>query len=510
MPARPRGRPALRRPTLDASVEQDVACPDMTDDLSLLDATGQADLVRRGEVSPTELVDAAVARVEALDPELNAVIHRRFERARVEAAGELPDGPFRGVPTLFKDLMCAMEGEPYHEGLRPLKDAGYRSPVTDNLARRLLGSGLVCLGRTNTPEIGLVPTTEPPAYGPTRNPWDTSRTTGGSSGGSAAAVASGMVPVAHGNDGGGSIRIPASCCGLVGLKPSRGRSSLGPRFGQISSPLPVENLLARSVRDVATALDVISRPFPGDPVVAPPLARAALDEVGVDPGRLRIGFLTTNPLDTGPVHPDCVAAAESAARALEELGHAVEPSSPAALADPELVMQFGVAWFAGAASTLDAHGRAIGRAITADDVEPLTWAMSEAGHAVTAAQYLSAVAAMERFGRELAGWWDGGFDLLLTPTLAEPPVPLGTFASTPDDPLAGFLRAGAFTPFTPPFNATGQPAVSLPWQENGDGLPIGVQLVAAYGREDVLVRLASQLEAAHPWASRRPPVHAAR
>lgn len=481
----------------------------MTDDLSLLDATAQAELVRRGDASPAELVDAAVARIEALNPQLNAVIHERFEAARTDAAGDLPDGPFRGVPTLFKDLMCAIEGEPYHEGLRPLKEAGYRAPATDNLARRLLASGLVCLGRTNTPEIGLVPTTEPPAYGPTRNPWDTSRTTGGSSGGSAAAVASGMVPVAHGNDGGGSIRIPASCCGLVGLKPSRGRSSLGPRVGQISSPLPVENLLARSVRDVATALDVISAPFPGDPVIAPALPRPARDEVGADPGRLRIGLLTANPLDTGPVHADCVAAAEDAARALEALGHAVEPAFPAALANPELVMQFGVAWFAGAAAGLDAFGAAIGRSITADDVEPLTWAMAEAGRAVTAEQYLAAVASMERFGRDVAAWWDGGFDLLLTPTLAEPPVPLGTFASPPDEPLAGFLRAGAFTPFTPPFNATGQPAVSLPWRENADGLPIGVHLVAAYGREDVLVRVASQVEAAHPWASRRPPVHAA-
>lgn len=481
----------------------------MTDDLSLLDATAQAELVRRGDASPAELVDAAVARIEALNPQLNAVIHERFEAARTDAAGDLPDGPFRGVPTLFKDLMCAMEGEPYHEGLRPLKEAGYRAPATDNLARRLLASGLVCVGRTNTPEIGLVPTTEPPAYGPTRNPWDTSRTTGGSSGGSAAAVASGMVPVAHGNDGGGSIRIPASCCGLVGLKPSRGRSSLGPRVGQISSPLPVENLLARSVRDVATALDVISVPFPGDPVIAPALPRPARDEVGADPGRLRIGLLTANPLDTGPVHADCVAAAEDAARALEELGHAVEPAFPAALANPELVMQFGVAWFAGAAAGLDAFGAAIGRAITADDVEPLTWAMAEAGRAVTSGQYLAAVASMERFGRDVAAWWDSGFDLLLTPTLAEPPVPLGTFASPPDEPLAGFLRAGAFTPFTPPFNATGQPAVSLPWRENADGLPIGVHLVAAYGREDVLVRVASQVEAAHPWASRRPPVHAA-
>jgi len=497
------------RGKLDAPAGYGVASGPMADDLSLLDATAQADLVRRGEASPAELLDAAIARVESLDPQLNAVIHRRFDRARDEASGDLPGGPFRGVPTLFKDLMCALEGEPYHEGLRPLKEAGYRSPVTDHVARRLLATGLVCLGRTNTPEIGLVPTTEPPAYGPTRNPWDPTRTSGGSSGGSAVAVASGMVPVAHGNDGGGSIRIPAACCGLVGLKPSRGRSSLGPRLGQISTPLPVDNLLTRSVRDVATALDAISEPFPGDPVIAPPLARPLRDEVGAAPGRLRIGLLTDNPLGTGPVHPHCVDAAESAARALEALGHAVEPAFPAALADPALIMQFGVVWFAGAAATLEAYGRAIGRAITADDVEPLTWAVAEAGRAVTATQHLAAITAMEHFGRDLAAWWAGGFDLLLTPTLAEPPVPLGTFRSPPDDPLAGFIRAGAFTPFTPPFNVSGQPAVSLPWTVDADGLPIGVQLVAAYGREDVLVRIASQVEEAHPWASRRPPVHAA-
>src|SRR6266536_4402677 len=313
----------------------------MTDDLAVLDATAQAELVRSGEISPLELVDAAITRIEKLNPELNSVIHTRFDRARAEAASAaLPDGPFRGVPTLFKDLMCAIEGEPYHEGMRFLKDNDYRPHYTDNLVRRFTEAGFVCCGRTNTPELGLVPTTEPVAYGPTHNPWDPSRTPGGSSGGSAGAGVTGMVPLAHGTDGGGSIRIPASCCGLVGLKPSRGRTSLGPRWGQLSVILTCELVLARSVRDVAGALDAVWRPFPGDPVIAPVPARPFVDEIGADPGRLRIGILTSNPLGTGEVHPACVAAAEDAGRLLESLGHRVEPSYPDAFADPEIFGPF--------------------------------------------------------------------------------------------------------------------------------------------------------------------------
>ncbi|HYV59508.1 MAG TPA: amidase, partial [Acidimicrobiia bacterium] len=313
----------------------------MTDDLAFLDATAQAELVRCGQVSPVELVDAAINRIEKLDPELNAVIHPRFDRARDEAAAAaLPDGPFRGVPTLFKDLMCAVEGEPYHEGMRFLKDNDYRPRYTDNLVHRFRDAGFVCCGRTNTPELGLVPTTEPATYGPTHNPWDTSHTPGGSSGGSAVAVATGMVPAAHGTDGGGSIRIPASCCGLVGLKPSRGRTSHGPRWGQLSAMLSCEMVLARSVRDVASVLDAVWEPFPGDPVIAPAPARPFADEVGADPGRLRVGILTKNLLGTGEVHPDCVAAAEDTARLLESLGHHVGQSYPDAFEDPETLVPF--------------------------------------------------------------------------------------------------------------------------------------------------------------------------
>lgn len=486
----------------------------MTDDLSLLDATAQAELVRSGEVSPLELVDAAIARIEKLDPDVNAVIHRRFERAREEAAsGDLPGGPFRGVPTLFKDLMCAMEGEPYHEGSRLLRDAGYRSPVTDQLARRYLDAGFVCLGRTNTPEFGLIPTTEPVAYGPSRNPWDLDRTTGGSSGGSAAAVAAGLVPLAHGNDGGGSIRIPASACGLVGLKPTRGRTSLGPRSSTLTASLNVELGLTHSVRDAAALLDALAGPGPGDTVTAPRPARPWAEEVGADPGALRIGILTDNPIDSGGVHPDCVAAAEDAARLLESLGHHVEPSYPRAASDPGLVMTFGTVWFAGVAAKLEQFETLLERpAVTADDVETGTWAMAESGRVITATQLLAAADEMQRFTRAIASWWrglgGGEFDLLLTPTLGEPPVPLGTFDSPPDNPLLGFFRSATFVPFTPIFNVTGQPAISLPLSWNGEDLPIGVQLVAAFGREDLLLRVAAQVERARPWTDRRPPVHA--
>jgi amidase len=481
----------------------------MTDDLAILDATAQAELVQRGDLSPVDLVDAAITRIEKLNPELNAVIHTRFDRAREEAASAaLPGGPFRGVPTLYKDLMAAMEGEPCHEGMRFLKDNDYRAGFTDNLVRRFTDAGFVCCGRSNVPELGLVPTTEPAAYGPTLNPWDPARTTGGSSGGSAVAVATGMVPVAHGNDGGGSIRIPASCCGLVGLKPSRGRTSLGPRFGQLTMLLNVELMLTRSVRDTARVLDAVWPPFPGDPLIAPAPARPFADEVGADPGRLRIGMLATNPMGGVEIDPDCVAAVDDAARLLESLGHRVETSYPETLENPELMGPFGVVWTAGTTHDVDDYAALVGKPITENDVEPLTWALAESGREVTASQYIDAVSSLQAFTRQLAEWWDGAFDLLLTPTLGEPPLPLGTFDAEPDNPLHGFFRAGQFVPFSAQFNITGQPAISLPLSWTAEGLPIGSQLVAAYGREDVLLRVAAQLEQARPWGDRRPPVRA--
>jgi amidase len=481
-------------------------------ELAFMDAIAQADLVRRKEASPLELVDAAIARVEALNPTLNAVIHPLFDKAREQARATLPDGPFRGVPILFKDLQCAVEGDPYHRGTNALKRAGFRAQHTDDLAVRYLEAGFVCIGRTNTPEFGLVPTTEPHAYGASRNPWDTERTTGGSSGGSAAAVASGMVAVAHANDGGGSIRIPASCNGLVGLKPSRGRTSQGPLSGHLTSPLTVEGCVSRTVRDSAAVLDTLWRPFPGQPVVAPAPARPFADEVGADPGRLRVGVLTSNPLGTGDVDAECVAAVESAVRLLESLGHIVEHEYPKAFEDPAVVGHFTALWDAGLADEIADVGRTLGRAVTADDVEPLTWAMYQGGLEVTAQQLLDAVHALEHFGRDVATWWeplDGsrGFDILVCPTLAEPPVPLGTFEHE-EVPILGFVRAAQFAPFCAGFNLTGQPGISLPLHWSASGLPVGVHFAAAYGREDVLLRLASQLEAASPWAARTPPVRA--
>ena len=476
-------------------------------DTTWLDATAQAELVRSGAVSPIELVDAAIERVERVNPQLNAVIHPLFDAARETAKGDLPDGPFRGVPIVFKDLGCAVAGDPYHEGLAIAKRLGFRATRTDELARRYFDAGFVCIGRTNAPEMGLVPTTEPYAYGPTRNPWNLDRTTGGSSGGSAAAVASGMVPVAHANDGGGSIRIPASCCGLVGLKPSRGRVSGAPFFDPLYSMLTVELCVSRSVRDTAAILDAVHGASIGDTVAAPAPARPYRDEVGADPGRLRIGILTHDPLSGATAKPECIAAVDDAARLLESLGHHVERSYPKALDDPGLVGHFTALWAGGLAADIAAWETALGEPITANDVEPLTWGLTEMGRATTAVAYVTAQAALVNKTREVAQWWADGFDLLLTPTLAEAPVPLGTF-DTPDEPILGFMRAAEFTPFTPGFNITGQPAISLPTATSSDGLPIGIHLAGAFGREDLLLRVAAQIEAAAPWADRHPPVHA--
>jgi len=481
----------------------------MSDELAFLDATAQAELVRQRKASPRELVDAAIARIERLNPELNAVITQRFEKARAEAASpELPGGPFRGVPFLVKDLICHTAGDPYHAGMRFLRELGWVERYDTHLAARFRAAGFVFLGRTNVPELGPMTTTEPVAYGPTHNPWDPGRSPGGSSGGSAAAVASGMVPVAHANDGGGSIRIPSSECGLVGLKPSRGRTSLGPDVGEGWGGFSVEHVVARSVRDTAAVLDAVAGYLPGDPYTAPPPARPFRDEVGAPPGQLRVGLLVTAPGGHPPVHPECATAAREAARLLASLGHRVEESSPPALADTEAARAAITVVSAATARDLAYWSERTGRTIGAGDVEPMTWAIAEMGRTVTASDYIRAIEYLHAHTRQVAAWWAEGFDLLLTPTLPEPPPRLGEFDSAPDDPLRGFTRAGDFVTFTMPFNVTGQPAISLPLHWSADGLPIGVQLAAAYGREDVLLRVATQLEGARPWSGRRPRVHA--
>lgn len=477
-------------------------------DIAKLDATAQAELVRTVEVSAKELTLTAIERAEALNPELNAIIHPLYEQGFEYSRGELPDGPFRGVPFLFKDLGAGLAGQPLHMGMKGLKEADFRLPVDTFLGARFRAAGFVTIGKTNTPELGLVPTTEPAAYGPTRNPWDLARSPGGSSGGSAAAVAAGIVPIAHASDGGGSIRTPASCCGLVGLKPSRGRTTLGPLIGDTMSGVTVEHVVARSVRDVALALDATHGPAPGDPYVAPPPERPYVEELGADPGPLRIAVVT-EPLGIPDIEidPVVVAATRSAAKLLEGLGHNVDENGPAIGTSPDLIETFLTRWYAGVTEVVDQLGLLLGRRLTPDDVEPLTWAMAGEGRRRHAGEYLAAVSQHQAIGRMLGLWFDAGHDLLLTPTLGEPPPPLGSFADDPEDPLRRIQRGVKIAAFTALINATGNPAISLPL-EMSDGLPIGIQLVAPLGREDVLLRVAAQLEEAHPWAERVPQVFA--
>ena len=478
-------------------------------DLARLDATGQAELVRTGQASPTERVDAAIARIEAVDPQLNAVIHERFEKARAEAAGDLPDGPFRGVPFLLKDLEAHQAGEPHHGGLKVLAREGWIAPADDHLTRRVRQAGLVVLGRTNTPELGTTISTEPEAHGPTRNPWDTEYSAGGSSGGSAAAVASLMVPAAHASDGGGSIRIPASENGLVGLKPTRARVSEGPRSGDSWAGATVHGTVTRTVRDTAALLDALAGAEVGDPYPAPPLPGPLADEVGRDPGRLRIGVLERPLLPGVEGDPDVADAVATAAELLGELGHHVTDDHPEAMEDGHFIDAFTTVVSVSVAADLAAWGTAIGRELTADDVEERNWMFAAIGQATTAPQYLQAVQWQQSWTRRMAGWWAGdgtepGFDLLVCPVLNGPPPPLGWIT----DPVEGLGRVTAIMQFTAQFNVTGQPAISLPLSWNDAGLPIGVQLVAPFGREDLLIRIASQLEVAAPWADKVPPVHA--
>ncbi|HVN87381.1 MAG TPA: amidase [Candidatus Binatia bacterium] len=480
----------------------------MPDAFSALDATAQANLVRRREVSPLELVDAAIARIEHVNPALNAVITPLFEKARAQAqSGDLPNGPFRGVPFLLKDIGAHSAGDPFHAGMRALRDRQWSEAHDTHLAAKFRAAGFIFVGKTNTPELGLLPTTEPAAYGATRNPWDPARSPGGSSGGAAAAVASRMVPAAHATDGGGSIRIPASHCGLVGLKTSRGRVSLGPDVSERWAGCAVENSVTRSVRDTAAILDAIAGYVPGDPYTAPAPAAPFTTNVGADPGRLRIGFTVTAPSGM-PVDRECAAAVESAAQLLASLGHTLEPSYPAALGDNELTRAFGTLLACATAHAINVWSGKTGQAIDADGVEPMTWIFAELGRQASSRDYLHALQFAQQHARRITDWWAQGFDLLLTPTTAEPPPLLGSFASTPDNPLAGLLRATPFSTFTSAFNLTGQPAISLPLAWTETGLPIGIQLIAAYAREDLLIRVASQLERARPWIDRLPAVHA--
>jgi amidase len=469
------------------------------DDMRWLDATAQAELVANGELTARELAELSIARIEKLDGSVNAVIHRRFERVLEEIDSGLPAGPFHGVPLLIKDLFADSAGDPAHQGNRALRDVGWTAQRDSWLVARLRSAGFAFLGRTNTPEFGLVPVTEPQTYGPCRNPWDLSRSPGGSSGGSAAAVAAGMVAVAHASDGGGSIRIPASMCGLVGLKPSRGRTTLGPDGDE--SGLSVQHVVARSVRDTASLLDVLRGAGPGDLVVAPPPARPYVSEVTVPPAPLRVGILDSSP--AGGLDPECQAAVRTAARLLGQLGHAVSDDHPRI--DPDASRSFGARWVVNARTRLNWLARLLGREVSAADVEPLTWAMAAVGETQSAVDYAAAVSTGSALARQFGQWWTD-HDLLVTPTLGQLPPLIGELEPPADDPFATQERTSQLVPFTTHFNVTGQPAISLPLHVSAARLPVGVQLVAAYGREDLLIQVAAQLEDAAPWADRTPPL----
>ena len=483
----------------------------MTDDVGWLDATGQAELVAAGEVTAVELVDAAIARVERLDPALNAVPLRMFEQARSRAAGALT-GPFAGVPFVMKNLGASLHGEPFTAGVKVLARERFVYPGPDAfLAARFRDAGLITVGKGNVPEMAIRAVTEPESYGPTHNPWKLGFSCGGSSGGSAVAVASGMVPAAHATDGGGSIRIPASECGLVGLKPSRGRVSAGPSAGQVWKGLAYEFAVTRSVRDTAGLLDVAAGSEPGDPFAAPSPTRPYREEVGADPGPLLIGLLDRSPSAWPTLHADCVAAARDAAALLEALGHVVEPEHPEVIDRIDYRPEFLTILASHVRDELDGLGSALGRVLTEEDMEDWTWALGEHGRSITLPEYLAADRVFNEFSRGMGAWFanrfgpEERFDLLLSPTLLTPPPPHGSMDTPPGDPLRVFDVLHEFLPFTPIANVSGQPAISLPLWWNAAGLPVGVQLLAGYGREDLLLRIAAQLEAARPWSARRPP-----
>lgn len=462
-------------------------------ELATLDAIAQAELVRAREVTAGELVDAAVDRIERLNPGLNAVVHLAAERARREAAAVDSTLPLAGVPFLLKDLVVRREGFPATDGSRAA--AGRVAARDSELVRRYLGAGLVALGQTNTAEFGVTPTTESELFGPARNPWDPRRTAGGSSGGSAAAVAAGMVPLAHGNDGGGSIRIPASCCGVFGLKPSFGRTPLEPDAGALLCRVLSNHVLTRSVRDSALVLDLTAGRARGSLLEAPPPPAGGYLAASATAPRsgLRIA-LSTAPLADVPVDAECVAAVEEAARLCEQLGHHVVEAVPRLDAD-ELIASWFTLWRQLMGSLVAETARETGVEPAPEGFDPLTWEHYEAARGQSAFDHMRALTAIDRAARLLHEFMEG-FDLWLTPTLAQPPLVLGAFGE-PADRVARYVR---FSPFTRLANVSGQPAMSIPLHRTPAGLPIGVHFLAPLGREDLLLALAGQLERERPWS----------
>jgi Asp-tRNA(Asn)/Glu-tRNA(Gln) amidotransferase A subunit family amidase len=459
------------------------------------DAVGLAELVARREVSPAELLDAAADRMAAVNPKINAVVQDLTQRARSETT---PDGPFHGVPFLLKDLGNTLAGTRTTRGSR-LYAQSEPAAADSALVSLYRAAGLAILGKTNTPEFGLWPVTESELLGPCRNPWDLSRTSGGSSGGAASAVAAGVTPAAHASDGGGSIRIPASACGLFGLKPSRGRVSFAPA-GEGWAGASIQHAVTRSVRDSAALLDVACRPQPGDPYFLPPPDVPFAEEVRREPGRLRIAF-TTEALQSSGLDPECRAAVLDTARLCERLGHSVEeakvPGDVAAMRDAA-----GRVIAASVAADLDAEAERRGRPIGDDEVEGLTLANYRRGQKISGSAYVRGLAATHAYGRAVASLFES-YDVLLLSTLGRPAIPIGWLF---EDPRAIGERVFDFMPNTQPFNNTGQPAMTVPLAWSRSGLPIGMQFVGRTGEEARLFRLAGQLEQAQPWFDKLPPL----
>ncbi|NQV21764.1 MAG: amidase [Rhodospirillales bacterium] len=466
-----------------------------------LDGLGIAELVKTGEISAAEAASTALEAIDAVNPQLNAVIEDYPDRVMALETQDPPDGPLKGVPFLVKDLVVHEAGQTNELGSRLAK--GLVAPGETELMRRFKAAGLVNLGRTTTPEFGFCATVEALLYGPTHNPWNLGHSPGGSSGGSSAMVAARAVPIAHANDGGGSIRGPASWCGLVGLKPTRGRNPLGPDYGELIGGLVCEHVVTRTVRDSAAILDATAGADPGAPYVAPVPSRPFLDEVGADPGRLKIAFSARSIHGHDP-DPACAEAVEQAARLCEGLGHQVVEDVPA-VDGGQLAPLFGTLWAAFGAWTLRDWEVRTGRTATPEQFEKHTWIMSETDKNLRASDLAMAMQNLQRFARKVAGFHET-YDVWLTPTMNTPPPPLGFFEHVKEDRARARLRMEAAANYTSLCNVTGQPAISLPLHQTADGLPVGVQLIGRYGDEAALFRLSAQLEAAQPWADKWPGV----
>lgn len=464
-----------------------------------MDGLCMAELVRTRQLHPGELLDAALERAARWNPHLNALSASFPDRAREAIAGDLPEGLFRGVPFLLKSLSAMLAGAPATLGSRLFAD--YVADHDSTLVERYKRAGLVIFGMTTTPEMGLSVSTETSYSGTTRNPWNLAHSPGGSSGGSAAAVAAGIVPIAHGSDGGGSIRIPASACGLFGLKPTRGRTPSGPLAGEGWGSLATSHVIARSVRDSAAVLDATHGPAPGDPYCAPPVEGSYLSAATTHPKRLKIA-LQLAPLSGVSVAPECRSAALDAAKLLEELGHDVEEAQPEGSFE-ELQRASWVLVASNVRLTLSRRARALGRRLAAADVDRITWAAVEEAGSMSAEAYAAAVQAIHRHSRRMAAF-HRSYDVLLSPTLAAPPTKLGIHHMDSPDLAAWRDAMRTYSPFTSLFNMSGQPAMSVPLAWSEEGLPIGVMFAAAFGDEATLFRLAGQLEAARPWMHRRP------